>query len=882
MSIRWKLFLWTTGILFLLIAIISVTFSHTILNRFQTIEVDRMGLNIDRVTEALGVEQNNMDVKLADWSVWDDTYTFVADHNEAYIKSNLTESAVTTLKLDYMLFFDKNGKMVYGVGLDLDTGASRTIPDIFAKNVAPGGLLYVSDIDAKRSGIIMTSEGPILVVARPVLHSDDTGPVGGTMIFGRLLDKNEIANLSKVTRLTVSINPVASASSRINPSLVDSIQKGGGRFIQILNNNEMAGYSLINDLSESPVLLVTIKGVRDIYQQGLASIRSIIAVGVITCVVFLILLLILEDLLILRRLSDLNHEVEVIGIGGDLTKRLTQTSGNDELSRFIRTINTTLQSLEYSQTLLKGERERSQAYLSVVGVMVVVLSPSGNVTLINKKALEMLGATEADVVGKDWFSSFVSESEREQIKKTYMDALHGGTNLQEHLEYHVTTMDKRVYLISWQNTVLRNDTGQIISSLSAGEDVTETRQKEEDMVKRNTEMEFTKKAMLNLLEDAKELEDKLKVAKESVERQVIVRTDQLTREQARLMSSIRSLSLGFIMTNNDGKVVLINDPVAKILGASKAPECFDDLISIFGTGTDLTKLREDCRKSKSPVHVDSIPLGGRFVRLFMAPVILQDESATEIGLVFLIEDVTEAKILERSRDEFFSIASHELRTPLTAIRGNTSMIIDYYLDKLPDAEIKDMISDIHESSIRLINIVNDFLNISRLEQKRFEYKMTSFDIVQLSKDAMKEYQTAGSMQQLALTIEEPPAAMSFVFADKDRVREILINLVGNGMKFTTKGGVTIKFVQKDQYVQIMVEDTGRGIALANQSLLFHKFQQAGDSLFTRDTTKGTGLGLYISKLMIEGMGGAIWLVRSEPGVGTTFAFTLPLAQQVST
>ena len=92
------------------------------------------------------------------------------------------------------------------------------------------------------------------------------------------------------------------------------------------------------------------------------------------------------------------------------------------------------------------------------------------------------------------------------------------------------------------------------------------------------------------------------------------------------------------------------------------------------------------------------------------------------------------------------------------------------------------------------------------------------------------------------------------------------------------GGITISSAVSDGMVQVSIADTGRGIPLNNQALLFHKFQQAGDSLFTRDTTKGTGLGLYISKLMIEGMGGKIWLVKSEEGKGSVFAFTVPIAK----
>jgi signal transduction histidine kinase len=288
-------------------------------------------------------------------------------------------------------------------------------------------------------------------------------------------------------------------------------------------------------------------------------------------------------------------------------------------------------------------------------------------------------------------------------------------------------------------------------------------------------------------------------------------------------------------------------------------------------------LHNKARNDHKPTDKRNISLAGKFIDIFVAPIYVGGRDEDFIGSALLIQDQTEAKVLERSRDEFFSIASHELRTPLTAIRGNTSLIQEHYSDKL-DPELKEMVNDIHDSSIRLIDIVNDFLNMGRLEQQRIDFKNESFVIEDLIAAALKEYEVTGSRQNLSLEFIAPPKPMPRVFADKDRIRQVLINLIGNSLKFTTMGGVKISVRENDGMVEVSIVDTGRGIALPNQALLFHKFQQAGDSLFTRDTTKGTGLGLYISKLMIEAMGGKIWLVRSEEGKGSEFAFTLPLAK----
>jgi signal transduction histidine kinase len=111
-----------------------------------------------------------------------------------------------------------------------------------------------------------------------------------------------------------------------------------------------------------------------------------------------------------------------------------------------------------------------------------------------------------------------------------------------------------------------------------------------------------------------------------------------------------------------------------------------------------------------------------------------------IGYIFLVEDITEAKSMERSREEFFSIASHELRTPLTAIRGNSSLMLDYYPMVSQNAELKELVNDIHGSSERLIKIVNDFLQVSRLEQGRLVFHLTAVDAVKVLKQAITELQ----------------------------------------------------------------------------------------------------------------------------------------------
>jgi|GEM_PF-5538246 len=390
----------------------------------------------------------------------------------------------------------------------------------------------------------------------------------------------------------------------------------------------------------------------------------------------------------------------------------------------------------------------------------------------------------------------------------------------------------------------------------------------------------TKKAMLNLLEDAKSLETQLKTEKEGVEKKVVERTKELHDEQIKLEASINSLSVGFILVDKNNNIVIINQTAKSNFCASETSplatikDCSllhieDELKGII----DIRDYINRCLTHKKTITINELAFQKKFLKIIITPIV----AIGVIGAVILVEDITETKIMERSKDEFFSIASHELRTPLTAIRGNTSMIQQFYAEKIKDPELSEMIGDIHESSTRLIEIVNDFLDTSRLEMGKMEFKKESFDVVDLARNTIKEYLTTGSMKKLYLKIEDPTSPLPAVLADRNKVKQILINLIGNAIKFTEVGGISLKFEKADNFVKVFVSDTGKGISPASQNLLFRKFQQAQDNILTRDTTKGTGLGLYISKMIIQGMGGEVKIESSEIGKGTTFSFTMPIA-----
>lgn len=373
--------------------------------------------------------------------------------------------------------------------------------------------------------------------------------------------------------------------------------------------------------------------------------------------------------------------------------------------------------------------------------------------------------------------------------------------------------------------------------------------------------------------------------KANIERKIEERTSELKEEHARLKASIGSLSFGFVITDIEKKIITINEVGRRLLCASiteffnesnvKKTCSIEDIYTHLLPSLDIKSELDKVLKTGSPISVE-IQIDNHYLLIRITPIVIADLKVKIIGTVIVCEDITERKLLDRTRDEFFSIASHELRTPLTAIRGNTSLILQFFADKLKDPELKEMIGDVNESSIRLIQIVNDFLDMSRLELGKIVFKREEVDIVKTIKDVIKEYETTGSFKMLYLNFNEPKEATPILIADPDRVKQIIINLIGNGIKYTQKGGIAISLENDGKFIKVLVADTGKGIAAESQKLLFRKFQQAVENIYTRDSTKGTGLGLYISKLMAEGMGGSMALESSISGKGSVFSFSLPI------
>lgn len=285
------------------------------------------------------------------------------------------------------------------------------------------------------------------------------------------------------------------------------------------------------------------------------------------------------------------------------------------------------------------------------------------------------------------------------------------------------------------------------------------------------------------------------------------------------------------------------------------------LISMSKDYSNITEFEHQTIKN----FIDSvqIALNNAFLYTSLEKVTLQLQSANE-----------KLQALDKLKNEFVSVASHELRTPMTAIKSYLWMALKGKGGELNEKQ-RYYIERGYNSVDRLIRLVNDMLNISRIESGRITVELQSVDLMKLTQEVVDEVLPRAHEVGVTLNLNKV-ASLPNVLADPDKIKEVLFNLIGNSLKFTPKGGtITVIFNRKDGYVETSIKDTGAGIPQEDIGKLFQKFGLLPGSYITNQTTvAGTGLGLYICRSIINLHHGEIRATSEGRGKGSTFTFSL--------
>lgn len=338
---------------------------------------------------------------------------------------------------------------------------------------------------------------------------------------------------------------------------------------------------------------------------------------------------------------------------------------------------------------------------------------------------------------------------------------------------------------------------------------------------------------------------------------------------------VSHMPMGVVLIDQNGSVVFANKYAESFLAVTP---------TIGKTYKEVLNLKVDGKQSHLPIESafmgkneiipsnselvtqrGSIPVNGNIT-------VISDNGSKAILVTFFDDSKNVARIQEEK--EFFSSAAHELRTPLTGISLTTS-ILKQQLDTLPREKVMDYLVKTGEAVEYLTKLVNDFLNLSRLDQGRMVVEKKSFNVVTLTDEVIREISPLVKQRGLFIQHETIEDAYRNVIGDPVKAKEILTNLISNSIKYTIQGGITISHKADHKIMTTRVSDTGNGITEDSRLHLFKRFSQVGVAR-QQSSSKSTGLGLYISKKIAQLMKGDVILESTEPGKGTTFAFTLPI------
>ncbi len=367
---------------------------------------------------------------------------------------------------------------------------------------------------------------------------------------------------------------------------------------------------------------------------------------------------------------------------------------------------------------------------------------------------------------------------------------------------------------------------------------------------------------------------------------------QLSANQNKDEALLGAIADGVYVVDMDRNLTMFN-PAAEEVTGWKAEEavglkCWT--VMNLKNETDISVCQKDCPalnvwNTGENIHRDDTCLvrkrGSKKIQVSSSYSPIKDKNGKLTGAICVFHDITARKEVERLRNEFVSTASHELRTPITAMEGYMELIENEKICKIDD-KAKEYIGKARNTALGMSNLVKNLLTVTKIEEGKIQTNVTKFPVHELASEVVEAMKPSAENRGLKLELmgssdqkirgEKSLGRSLNVVADKEQVREVLYNLVENGLKFTEKGGVSLSITYDKDFATVCVADTGMGIPAEGQKHLFEKFYRY-DNTATREVG-GTGLGLFITRSIVEMFGGSIWL-ESQVGKGTKFYFTIP-------
>jgi|GEM_PF-2411475 len=342
-------------------------------------------------------------------------------------------------------------------------------------------------------------------------------------------------------------------------------------------------------------------------------------------------------------------------------------------------------------------------------------------------------------------------------------------------------------------------------------------------------------------------------------------------QQSKTETLVKSLSNGIILLNKSMEAVLVNPRATELAGVDKLGNNLDNFLDALG-GDRIKRVIDLAFSEKKAETIKEAVVKNKTLEISITPV--SDNEGNITGVALIIHDVTEAKVVEQMKSEFVSVASHQLRTPLTAIRLFIEMLMRGDVGELAPAQ-KEYMNNVYESTDRMVRLVNDLLNVTRIESNRMQVTTEPTQLEELIENVIKEEEPLALMKNCRINFKKPVKKTPLILVDRNLFRQVVQNLIVNAVKYSDpKEGIvkaTLALEGGENYL-LCVEDNGIGIPEKFKDKIFQKFSRADNAV--KANTEGTGLGLYVSHEIVQSFHGKIWF-ESNKDKGTKFFVLMP-------
>jgi PAS domain S-box-containing protein len=866
-------------------------------------------------------EAQHLNEAWLDWSRWDEMYKYVKTGNPKVINSSLTPVQFQDNQINLIAVLNLNGEIIFSTNYNLKTGQKSAISNS-TKVFLQDPKWRITQTGKRLSGIVKIDNQPMLVIFQPILRSNAQAPISGSLLVGKFLDLAYFDNLKLPVTTSVELINIPNLGANSNPdsaialnALKDSPENTSSKkatikfnqqnqsvFIQPLGSDRLVSNTLLTGLDRSQSFLLRVEMPRLQYErvtQGLTLLVIIVGVG---SLIFCAIVYILFEKLVLSQLQRISKDVQKIGSQGDLSKRLTHQS-NDEIGELVNTLNTMLEAIAYRHSVQIQVEQEKEILLNINQA----ISSASDFEAALGIALEHLGEITNSTYGEIWTVSAdgmvlncdapwyydleQTDVETQTAIKEFRDFSEGITLLpNEELPGQVWQLLQPKWKTDLQSTLkypsMRQElalkcgfTSHICLPIIRGEDPnTVSPSPNEDSIHRDLIAIFSFFAIGSIEADS----TRLKLLTDMITQLGGVLRQKQT--EAELKALFAAMDDVIMVTDSQGYYLKIAPTNTSFLAQSPAQLLGKRIHDVFEkekADEFLAYIRRSLNTNQRINPEYTLSLNGKIMwfAASISPITedsvmwvirdISDRKATEFALQKALES---AKVASRAKSEFLSNMSHELRTPLNAILGFTQLIS---CDGNLASEQQERLQIISRSGEHLLSLINDVLEMSKIESGKSILNSHAFDLHRLLQDLRDMLRLRAESKGLYLQISYDPQVPQYIHTDEMKLRQVLINILGNGIKFTQIGGVSLTTVCEsisdgELHLKFMIKDTGYGIAAEEVDHIFDAFIQTESG---RKSSEGTGLGLPISRTFVKMMGGDIQ-VKSVLAEGTVFSFDI--------